>query len=419
MSQVLGAAVDTRFARILSDRDLRTWFQPIVRLSSGAVIGYEALVRGPEGSGLTSAASLLAGGHRTGRVVEFDWAARASACRAALEADLDVDTLLFMNIEPIAIDSECPADLWPVIEQGFRRFRVVLEVTERSLDRDPGTLLDGIERQRRLVSGIAVDDCGSHPATLAMLPLIAPSVIKIDSGVVQSRPGAGVARVLDAVHEQAERTGAIVVAEGVETAAHRDQAAAIGAHYGQGYLFGRPRALSRGEPPRGDVALLERGMPAVVRSPFEALGGRTIAKAGDDLIAALMRDVGACADVGAPVLHVALLPRPELLDPGELQRLARLARGGTFAAVLGPGVPSEPGGGIRGIGSRRASPPVDEWAAITVGACSSVAVLARRTPGGRNEWQYGITHDRSRAIAAARSLIRLVGAPEPRFHFDL
>jgi hypothetical protein len=159
-------------------------------------------------------------------------------------------------------------------------------------------------------------------------------------------------------------------------------------------------------------------MPPVVGSPFEALGGRTIARASDELIAALMRDVGACSDVGVPALHVALLPRAQLLDPGELQRLARLARGGTFAAVLGSGVPAEPGGGVRGIGLRRTPPPVDQWAAITVGACSSVAVLAHLIKDGRGEWQYGITHDRSRTIAAARSLIRLLGAPEPRFRYD-
>ncbi len=401
----------------MRDRDLLALFQPIVRIASGDVVGYEALVRGPEDPGLTSAASLIGAAHRTGRLVEFDWAARACACQAALEARLDEDSLLFLNIEPIALDTECPPDLWPVIEEGFRRFRVVLEVTERSLDRDPRTLLDGIERQRPVVAGIAIDDCGSNPGTLAMLPLVAPAVIKIDAGVIRRRPDAETARVLKAVQEQAERTGAIVVAEGVEREEHRSHAAAFGAQFGQGFLFGRPAVLAHAEPTRDGVAL-EHEAPMQLDSPFEALGGRTIGRAGEELLTALMRDVGACADVSAPVLHVVLLPTLDRLDAAELERLSDLARTGTFAAVLGPGIPAEPGGGVRGVGSQRTPPPREEWAAITIGPCSNVAVLARRVPDGSGEWEYGITHDRTRAIAAARSLIRLLGSPEPHFRYD-
>jgi EAL domain-containing protein (putative c-di-GMP-specific phosphodiesterase class I) len=55
----LGAA-DREFDRILRERCLRTLFQPVIRLGSGATVGYEALVRGPHGSTLASAESLLA-----------------------------------------------------------------------------------------------------------------------------------------------------------------------------------------------------------------------------------------------------------------------------------------------------------------------------------------------------------------------
>lgn len=411
-------SVDERFARILRERDLRTEFQRMVRLDSGSIVGYEALVRGPDDPQLNGAAALVAAAHRADRLVEFDWAARASACRAALDAELDPGSLLFLNIEPIALDSECPPDLWPVIETAFRRLRVVLEVTERSLDRDPGTLLDGVERQRRLVAGIALDDCGSTDATLAMLPLVSPSVIKIDAEVVQSAPDARFARVLAAVHEQVERTGAVVVAEGVQTPEHRRRAAALGAQFAQGYLFARPGPIPRGAALTAGAAPLEHAGPLVVASPFDALGGGTVGRGDDELVAALMREVAACADLSAPALHVVLFPRRDLFPASELDRLARLASKGTFAAVLGPGVPPEPGGGVRGVGMRQAPPPADEWAAITVSPCSSMAVLARRATDGRGGWQFGVTHDRARTIAATRSLVRLLGAPRPTYHYD-
>jgi EAL domain-containing protein (putative c-di-GMP-specific phosphodiesterase class I) len=416
-SQATLPSVDDRFARILNDRDLRTMFQPIVRLGSGSVVGYEALVRGPDDPVLSGAEALIAAAHRAGRLVEFDWAARASACRAALDADLDAGSLLFLNIEPIALDTDCPPDLWPTIEFAFQRFRVVLEVTERSLDRDPGTLLDGVERQRPRVTGIALDDCGANPATLAMLPLVAPSVIKIDSGVVQSPPDARFACVLNAVHEQVERTGVSVLAEGVETAEHRSRAVALGAEFGQGYLFGPPGELPRGGPPDRESAPLVRPTPTWVSTPFEVLDGITVGHADDELLTVLMGEVGACADVATSVLHVALFPGGEFFGTAERERAARLAGKGAFAAVLGPGIPAEPGDGARGVGLRQAPLPDDEWAAITVGPCSTMAVLARRLPGG-GEWEFGITHDRSRAIAATRCLVRLLGPPQPSYRYN-
>jgi len=102
------------FDEILRKRALRTVFHPIVCLDSGDTVGYECLVRPPADSRFASADVLLGEPYRTGRVVDFDWAARASASRAALDHELRPDRLLFLNIEPLAMGSECPPDLWPV-----------------------------------------------------------------------------------------------------------------------------------------------------------------------------------------------------------------------------------------------------------------------------------------------------------------
>ena len=92
--------VENEFERILHDRLLRTVFQPIVRVASGKVAGYEALIRGPAGSILESPDALIQEAYRQNRVAELDWIARASAIRAALAARLAPDDLLFL----IALD---------------------------------------------------------------------------------------------------------------------------------------------------------------------------------------------------------------------------------------------------------------------------------------------------------------------------
>src|ERR1700751_2293252 len=106
-----GATVENEFERVLHDRLLRTVFQPIVRVESGAVVGYEGLIRGPAGALLGSPDGLIKEAYRQNRVVEFDWVARASASRAALAARLAPGDLLFLNIEPVALTANCPPDL--------------------------------------------------------------------------------------------------------------------------------------------------------------------------------------------------------------------------------------------------------------------------------------------------------------------
>src|SRR3984957_9880459 len=131
-----GAKAEGEFERVLRGRLLRTVFQPIVRVESGAVVGYEGLIRGPAGSILESPDALIKEAYRQNRVAEFDWLARASASRAALRSRLAPDDLLFLNIEPVALASNCPPDLLRDIEEAFGRYRIVLEITERSLDHD-------------------------------------------------------------------------------------------------------------------------------------------------------------------------------------------------------------------------------------------------------------------------------------------
>lgn len=412
-----GAAIMQReFERILRERRLQTVFQPIVHLETGATVGYEALVRGPERSRLVSAESLLAAAYQSDHVVEFDWAARASACRAAMAAGLDEDQLLFLNVEPLALDSDAPRDLWPDIKKAFEMFRVVLEITERSLDRDPGALLDGLDRQRPTVAGFALDDVGSDLATLSMLPIVAPAVIKLAPRTTMTAPNPEIIQVLAAVYGEAERTGATILAEGIETAAQADLARSLGAHLGQGRYFGAPGSLAE-HPMRATRSVgLQPRPPPTIAAPFDALHGQLTGRANASLLILLGQQLESGAvGLAVPALLITLVPDPHLFGPTERRRLTRLVNRGVMAAVLGPGVPAEPGSGIRGVGLRHEPELVGEWAVVALSPYAAGALLARAVPGHQSEFEFGITHDPHRVIAAARCLFRRLGAPTPRF----
>ena len=410
--RLMGSLMTARtFDEILDTRALRTVFQPIVRLETGLVEGYEALVRGPAGSRLESADGLLTEAYHTGRVAEFDWAARASACRAALEGQLGSDRLLFLNVEPIALDSECPPDLRSDIEQAFGRFQIVLEVTERSLDRDPRALLNGIDRQRPGVAGLALDDVGSGPMTMALLAVLAVDVIKLDKAITQRGVSPESLKVLDIAHEGAERTGATVLAEGVETAAHLRYVSAFGAELAQGYYLGQPAPLSPTRAAEYIIGGVGSQPIEDVRTPFDAIAGRPLSRATADLLLPLSRQVALGeTDLGEPAMVVHLVPDPHLFGPAEQQELTRLAARGVITCALGRGIPAIDLPGVRRTSMHDWT--LDrQWALLALSPSAAGALIARAVPDSA-EFEYAITHDRQRVVTAARCLFRRFG-PSP------
>ena len=96
----------------------------------------------------------------------------------------------------------------------------------------------------RPVTPQSLDDVGIDERSLALMPFLAPDVIKLDMSLIQERrPTPASARVLNSVAAEAERTGAVLLAEGIDTEAHLARARAVGATLGQGWYFGRPGAL--------------------------------------------------------------------------------------------------------------------------------------------------------------------------------
>ena len=100
-------------------------------------------------------------------MAELDWVCRAAAFDAAAKAGLDPALRLFVNCEPVSLGVACPDDLWPVVDVAERRLRVVMEVTERAVARDPAGLLGAVARAREVGWGGPLDDVGAERPSMA------------------------------------------------------------------------------------------------------------------------------------------------------------------------------------------------------------------------------------------------------------
>ena len=92
---------------------------------------------------------------------------------------------------------------------------MVVELTERALTDRPAEVLAAVAALREHGCGIALDDVGVDKRSLALMPFVAPDVIKLDMSLIQQRgTSPSAARVLNAVAAEAERSGARLLAGG-------------------------------------------------------------------------------------------------------------------------------------------------------------------------------------------------------------
>jgi EAL domain-containing protein (putative c-di-GMP-specific phosphodiesterase class I)/DICT domain-containing protein len=416
---VEGDGVDelrAEFDRLVDLRQVSAVFQPVVDLASSQVMGFEALARGPINSPFAMPTAMFEYAYHAGRAFELDWICRAAAFRAALNASLPPDFTLFVNAEPAALRTECPPDVLETIRTGTRKLNIVVELTERYLAHDPAAVLDAVAAARAEGLGIAIDDIGAEPASLAMMPLVRPDVIKLDLSLIQGSPDIAVARTINGVLAEVERTGAIILAEGVETAEHADMALAMGATMAQGWRYGRPRLLADHWPRKRSPAL--QLLPTEVTSratPYEVVTKERPARiAAKQLLMSLSRHLEyRASDPSEPGVLVACFQEARRFSRLTRLRYARVAKTAVMVAALGRDMPWEPAPHVRGTPLDPDDPLADEWVVIVVSAHFAAALVARHPPTGTAEpddsvYEFAITYDRDLVIAAAQSLVQRI-----------
>jgi EAL domain-containing protein (putative c-di-GMP-specific phosphodiesterase class I) len=225
----------SRLRKILDDREFHIVYQPIVSLVTHEPIGWEALTRFHDG---TPPDLRFAEAAANDLGSEFELA----AMHAALEGsrDLPADALLALNVSP-AVVMESTDNLAAIVRGAHRR--LVFELTEHVAITDYAALrgalakLDGVE--------VAVDDAGAGYASLRHLLELRPAFAKLDLSLVRNIHADPLRQALAAgLGYYAQRTGCQLIAEGVEALAEADTLKSLGVEFAQGYLFGRPGALT-------------------------------------------------------------------------------------------------------------------------------------------------------------------------------
>jgi diguanylate cyclase (GGDEF)-like protein/PAS domain S-box-containing protein len=249
-----GAAV----ARLELETDLRHAFdrgefilhyQPIIELSSGRTIQFEALLRWacPK-RGLVSPVDIVPVLEETGMILPVGlWVIRES-CRQLREwrnrrsfGDAEVSISVNLSSRQFA-----DVGLVDTVASALRQFELpgsclTLEITESILMDQPESAIHTLSRLRDLGVGVALDDFGTGYSSLSYLQRFPINRIKIDRSFVRGIDSSkGDLEIVRAMLGLGHSLGISVVAEGIETEEQLSHLRLMKCEFGQGFLFSRP-----------------------------------------------------------------------------------------------------------------------------------------------------------------------------------
>jgi diguanylate cyclase (GGDEF)-like protein len=246
MRAVQRLELETALRNAIDTDQLRVLYQPQVRLGDGATVACEALVRWahPE-RGLIDPADFIPIAEESGLITPLgNWVlARVADDMRRSVAPLPVS----VNVSPRQLaDPDFVDTVREVIrDSGIAAEQLCLEVTESALFSDPDTALLRLSALRALGVRLAIDDFGIGFSSLWHLRQV-PEVdlLKIDRAfIAEIGRNYKDSAIVGAVIVMAGSLGMEVVAEGIETEEQAEELRAMGADFGQGWWFGRPREL--------------------------------------------------------------------------------------------------------------------------------------------------------------------------------
>ena len=237
-----GSGATASLSEVLAQRSLATLFQPIYAFGEARVIGFEALVRGPEGSALQTPAALFSAAHDQGLANEINVLCITEVLRAF--AARDYPGRLFLNVSPQFIlkrgFDRARAERF-LADLGIAPDRVVIELTEDYPTFDFPVVHESLMLYRSMGFRIAIDDLGEGFASLRLWSELRPEYVKADKHFVTGIADDPVKmQFLRAIQHIADNCGSLVIAEGIENAADFRVVKDIGIACGQGWFIGHP-----------------------------------------------------------------------------------------------------------------------------------------------------------------------------------
>ncbi|MEO8422635.1 MAG: EAL domain-containing protein [Actinomycetota bacterium] len=238
-------SLSTRLRKAVENQSWMLHYQPLIDLSTGGMIGVEALIRWPEpGGGLIQPGEFIPLAEEMGLIEAIgDWVVDELSRQDALWRADGLALEISFNLSPRQLWQPDVVDkiLARLLPAGMDPARLTVEITESTAMTDPERTQAILEDMHGRGLRLAIDDFGTGYSSLARLKHMPFDVLKIDRSFIRDvDTDRDAASMVSAVIALAQNLGMTALAEGIETEAEWMWLADRGCTQGQGYYFSRP-----------------------------------------------------------------------------------------------------------------------------------------------------------------------------------
>lgn len=241
-------SLEGRLHRAVQSEDFVLYYQPIMELNGDRMVGMEALLRWPQEDGsVLEPETFLPVAEEAGLMGKLGQWVFESACQQARAwADQGLDLYMSINLSlHQLLRPDLGKDLAAIMKAcGASPERLELEVTEGHMMTDPTRTESIVHELHQRGLRIALDDFGVGYSSLSRLKHLPISTLKIDKDFVLGLPSDPAERmIVRTIVQLADNLGACALAEGIESARHREVLVEMGCHYGQGFYYSPARPV--------------------------------------------------------------------------------------------------------------------------------------------------------------------------------
>ena len=228
---------------------IKVYYQPVVRVKTGEICGYEALVRWIDPNyGMLSPGDFIDTLEQYHLIHLVDTYVIRKVCQDYARMSEEGKEILPVSLNISRLDFEL-CDIFGIVEATREKYGVPknmldLEITESALNSNAGFIKSECSRMRDLGYHIWIDDFGSGYSSLNTIAEYSFDVLKLDMVFLRSldnNPKTG--KIMTYIVEGAKAMGVSPLCEGCETEQHFQFLKDIGCERAQGYYFGKPMPM--------------------------------------------------------------------------------------------------------------------------------------------------------------------------------